>query len=52
MSEPIPIADAALARWRGWIGRTEQRSDAVHAAPLDVWAATLDRDRPAGGCRS
>jgi 3-methylfumaryl-CoA hydratase len=46
MSEPIPIADAALARWRGWIGRTEQRSDAVHAAPLDAWAATLDRDDP------
>jgi 3-methylfumaryl-CoA hydratase len=44
MSEPIPIADAALARWRGWIGRTEQHNDAVHAAALDAWAATLDRD--------
>ena len=45
-SESIHIADAALARWRSWIGRTEQRSDVVHAAPLDAWAATLDRDDP------
>jgi 3-methylfumaryl-CoA hydratase len=46
MSESISIADAALVRWRGWIGRTEQRNDAVHAATLDAWAATLDRDDP------
>ena len=40
------ISDADLAHWRGWVGRTEQRDDAVHAAALDAWAATLDRDDP------
>ena len=33
-----------LADWRGWIGRTEQRTDLVTAAPLHALAATLDRD--------
>ena len=40
------ISDADLAHWRGWVGRTEQRNDAVPAAALDAWAATLDRDDP------
>ena len=35
-----------LAHWRTWLGRSEQRSDVITAAPLDAWAATLDRDDP------
>jgi 3-methylfumaryl-CoA hydratase len=46
MSEPTPIADADLAHWRSWIGRSEQRSDAVHGEVVDALAATLDRDDP------
>jgi 3-methylfumaryl-CoA hydratase len=47
MSSPIPAIDAAqLAHWRTWLGRAEQRSDVVTAAPLNAWAATLDRDGP------
>jgi 3-methylfumaryl-CoA hydratase len=46
MSEPTPIADADLAHWRTWIGRSEQRSDAVHGEVVDALAATLDRDDP------
>jgi 3-methylfumaryl-CoA hydratase len=36
---------------RQWLGRTEHRSDSVHAAPLAALAATLDRDEalPAPG---
>ncbi|MCI4430038.1 MAG: MaoC family dehydratase N-terminal domain-containing protein [Burkholderiales bacterium] len=36
---------------RQWLGRTERRSDSVHAAPLAALAATLDRDEalPAPG---
>ena len=37
---------AALAHWRGWVGRTETREDLVTAAPLAGLAATLDRDEP------
>ncbi|HSB99651.1 MAG TPA: MaoC family dehydratase N-terminal domain-containing protein [Burkholderiaceae bacterium] len=40
------IADADLARWRGWVGRSEQHSDRVHGGALDALAATLDRDDP------
>ena len=40
------ISDAQLAHWRGWLGRTEQRSDVVTAAAVDALAATLDRDDP------
>jgi len=32
-----------LAHWRGWTGRTEQRTDLVTAAPLAGLLATLDR---------
>ena len=32
---------------RAWIGRSEERTDAVTAAPLAALAATLDRDDPA-----
>jgi 3-methylfumaryl-CoA hydratase len=46
----IPALNAELARqlahWRGWIGRTEERTDLVTAAPLQALAATLDRDEP------
>jgi 3-methylfumaryl-CoA hydratase len=35
-----------LAPWRAWIGRTEQRTDLVTAAPLAALAALLDRDEP------
>ncbi len=37
---------AALGHWRGWIGRSERRSDVIAAAPLAGLAATLDRDEP------
>jgi 3-methylfumaryl-CoA hydratase len=40
------IDPTQLAHWRTWLGRTEQRSDAVTAAPLNAWTATLDRDDP------
>lgn len=46
MSETTPPAEADLAHWRAWLGRTEQHSDRIHAAPLDALAATLDRDDP------
>jgi 3-methylfumaryl-CoA hydratase len=32
---------------RAWVGRTEQRTDTITAAPLAGLAATLDRDDPA-----
>ena len=38
------ITPEQLAHWRTWLGRTEQRVDIVTAAPLNAWAATLDRD--------
>jgi 3-methylfumaryl-CoA hydratase len=41
-----PALAEQLAHWRGWVGRTEQRSDLVTAAPLHALAATLDRDEP------
>jgi 3-methylfumaryl-CoA hydratase len=41
------INPADLAHWRTWLGRTEQRHDVVTAAPLNAWAAALDRDDPA-----
>jgi 3-methylfumaryl-CoA hydratase len=46
-----PLFDAstlpdALAHWRQWLGRTEQRHDLVGAAPLAALAATLDRAEP------
>jgi 3-methylfumaryl-CoA hydratase len=45
MSSFKPAIDPAqLAHWRTWLGRTEQRADVVTAAPLNAWAATLDRD--------
>ena len=37
---------AALAHWRGWVGRSERRTDFITAAPLAGLAATLDRDEP------
>ncbi len=46
MSETTPTAEADLAHWRAWLGRTEQHSDRIHAAPLDALAATLDREDP------
>jgi 3-methylfumaryl-CoA hydratase len=46
MSATAPISDTDLAHWRGWLGRTEQHSDVVHAAALNALAATLDRDDP------
>jgi 3-methylfumaryl-CoA hydratase len=48
-----PGIDAAqLAHWRGWVGRTEQRTDLVCAAPLNAWSATLDREDPEAGAGS
>ena len=46
---PPAIDPAQLAHWRTWLGRSEQRSDLVCAAPLDAWSATLDRDDPEVG---
>ena len=40
------ITAEQLAHWRTWLGRTEQRSDWIAAAPLNAWAAMLDRDDP------
>ena len=41
-----PLTTEPLAHWRSWLGRTEQRCDLITAAPLNAWAATLDRDDP------
>ncbi len=41
-----PDLTASLAHWRTWLGRSEQRSDLLTAAPLAGLAATLDRDDP------
>ena len=38
-----------LEHLRSWIGRSEQRTDTITAAPLAALAATLDRDDPAPG---
>lgn len=38
-----PLA-AQLGYWRGWTGRTEQRTDRVTTAPLAGLLATLDRE--------
>jgi len=46
MNVAASITDAQLAHWRGWLGRTEQRSDRVRGEVLDALAATLDRDEP------
>jgi 3-methylfumaryl-CoA hydratase len=40
------VSPEQLAHWRTWLGRSEQRNDVVTAAPLNAWAATLDRDDP------
>jgi 3-methylfumaryl-CoA hydratase len=40
------ITAETLSHWRTWLGRTEQRRDVIAAAPLNAWAATLDRDDP------
>jgi 3-methylfumaryl-CoA hydratase len=37
---------AVLAQWQQWVGRREQRSDLVTAAPLAGLSATLDRIEP------
>jgi 3-methylfumaryl-CoA hydratase len=39
-------ANAALADYTQWVGRTEARRDIVTAAPLAALAAILDRDEP------
>lgn len=41
-----PHLDQQLAHWRGWVGRSETRTDLVTAAPLAALSATLDRDDP------
>jgi 3-methylfumaryl-CoA hydratase len=38
------VTPEQLVHWRSWLGRSEQRSDLVCAAPLNALAATLDRD--------
>lgn len=43
MNTPARLEEQ-LARWRTWIGRSEQRSDFATAAPLAGLSATLDRD--------
>ena len=45
-SPPTAIDPDQLAHWRTWLGRAEQRSDLVTAAPLNAWAAMLDRNDP------
>jgi 3-methylfumaryl-CoA hydratase len=42
----------ALEHLRSWVGRTEQRTDTITAAPLAALAATLDRDDPPPGTGS
>ena len=42
-----PDTKVPLLHLREWVGRTEQRSDTVTAAPLAALAATLDRADPA-----
>ncbi|HSW08941.1 FAS1-like dehydratase domain-containing protein [Aquabacterium sp.] len=50
MTQPSPpestrtSPDDDPAPWRDWIGRSEQRSDLVCAAPVAAMSATLDRD--------
>ena len=48
---PSERTSVDLGLLRPWMGRTERRSDSVHAAPLAALAATLDRDEalPAPG---
>ena len=46
MNAAIAVSDTDLAHWRGWVGRTEQRSDRVRGEALDGLSATLDRDDP------
>jgi 3-methylfumaryl-CoA hydratase len=41
-----------LDHLRQWLGRTEQRTDEVTAAPIAALAATLDRDDPPPGLGS
>jgi len=36
--------ETQLAYWRSWVGRSEQRTDTIGAAPLVGLAATLDLD--------
>ena len=43
---PTSVTPDQLAHWHTWLGRSEQRADVVTAAPLNAWAATLDRDDP------
>jgi 3-methylfumaryl-CoA hydratase len=43
-ASPPAIQPQQLAHWRAWLGRSEQRGDVVTAAPLNAWAAMLDRD--------
>ena len=38
--------DAAIDRYRDWVGREEERRDVVTAAPLAALSALLDRDDP------
>lgn len=45
-SNPEAEPDLSLDHLRDWVGRSEQRSDVVTAAPLVALAATLDRDDP------
>jgi 3-methylfumaryl-CoA hydratase len=39
----------SIEHLRDWIGRSEERTDAITAAPLAGLAATLDRDDPPAG---
>jgi 3-methylfumaryl-CoA hydratase len=47
MPDDAPVLDAAaLARLRGWVGRSETRNDFIAPAPVRALSATLDRDDP------
>jgi 3-methylfumaryl-CoA hydratase len=45
MGAMTPEVDAAALR--SWVGKTETRSDVISARPVELLAATLDRDDPA-----
>src|SRR6218665_3926059 len=44
--DPRPIDATGLAHLQRWQGRTEVRSDMLHAAPVRGLSATLDRADP------
>jgi 3-methylfumaryl-CoA hydratase len=46
---PSPETDntPSTSAWQDWVGRTEERTDTIGAAPFAALAATFDREAPA-----